>query len=301
MEKPSLLLLRLRAFWTSSIFRFDNVLPAKRHRYISCDRNFSSTTQSYWKGISAMSKQKRLTIVDSHVHLGFYAGFNVKLSAKELVKLMNKHGIISSLVSSLPNRLTFKAVKNHPGRIYGLIWVNPHLGKKALSLIDDAVKAGFKGIKMHPLLDTFLPDQDVVYPVVEHAIKHKLPILFHCGHPPWSLPWHFGNLADRYPDATIILGHMGHGHIVYINGAIEVAKKHENILLETSAMPMPSKIKEAAEVVGADRILYGSDAPFGHPAVEILKVKVSGLNERELNMVLSENAVKVFKLKSTSR
>ena len=248
-----------------------------------------------------MSKPKYPTVVDSHAHLGFYAGFNVKLSAKELVKLMNKNRVTSSLVSSLPNRLTFKAVKNYPERIYGLIWVNPHLGKKALSLINDAVKAGFKGIKMHPLLDTFLPDQDIVYPIVEHAIKHKLPMLFHCGHPPWSLPWHFGNLADRYPDATIILGHMGHGHIVYINGAIEVAKKHENVLLETSAMPMPSKIKEAVEFVGADRVLYGSDVPFGHPAVEILKVKVSELSERELSMVLGENAIKVFKLRSRLR
>jgi len=44
----------------------------------------------------------------------------------------------------------------------------------------------------------------------------------------------------------IVLSHMGHGHIVYINGAIEVAKRNDYVFLETSGMPMHSKIKEAA-------------------------------------------------------
>jgi predicted TIM-barrel fold metal-dependent hydrolase len=104
-------------------------------------------------------------------------------------------------------------------------------------------------------------------------------------------------LADIFPDVTIILGHMGHGHIVYINGAIDVAKKHENILLETSGMPMHSKILEASRTIGADRVLYGSDMPFGHPAFEIEKVKVSGVNKNELELILGLNALKVFNIK----
>ena len=42
-------------------------------------------------------------------------------------------------------------------------------------------------------------------------------------------------------------------------------------------MPMHTKIREAVERVGAERVLYGSDAPFHHPAVEQLKVRLSGL------------------------
>ncbi|MEM1607603.1 MAG: amidohydrolase family protein, partial [Candidatus Bathyarchaeia archaeon] len=154
----------------------------------------------------------------------------------------------------------------------------------------------FRGIKMHPLIDSFLPDQEIVYPIMEKARKYRVPVLFHCGHPPWSLPWHFGNLAEVYPDVTIILGHMGHGHIVYINGSIDVARKHENIILETSAMPMHRKIKEAVEKIGEDRVIYGSDMPFGHPSFEIRKVEVSGLSERQIEMVLSTNARKIFRI-----
>jgi len=236
-------------------------------------------------------------IVDAHTHLGDFPLFNVKLDAESMIKIMDEYGIEKAVVFSLPNELTLKAVKKYPERLIGFIWINPHQGEKALKQIDQAiVKWGFKGIKMHPLLDSYLPDQDVVHPVMERARKYRIPVLFHCGHPPWSLPWHFSSLADRFPDVTVILGHMGHGHIVYINGAIDVAKKHDNIYLETSGMPMHSKIKEAVKVLGADRVLYGSDMPFGHPAYEILKVRVSGISEEDLRLVLRENILRMLRL-----
>ena len=236
-------------------------------------------------------------IIDSHTHLGDFPMFNVKLNAEEMIKIMDEWNIGKSLVASIPNELTLKAVKKHPNRIFGMIWVNPYDREKAASLVKKAiVEWNFKGIKMHPLLHAYLPDQKIVYPIMEQAVKHKVPVLFHCGHPPWSLPWHFGNLAEVYPEATIILGHMGHGHIVYINGAIEVAKKHDNIILETSGMPMHSKIKEAVSEVGENRVMYGSDMPFGHPAFEIEKVKVAGLTEKQLHLVLEGNAQRIFHL-----
>lgn len=236
-------------------------------------------------------------IIDSHTHLGSFPMFNVSLNADEMVSIMNQYSIRKSVVSALPNELTLNAVKQYPDKLVGLVWINPYDGDKAMKNIDKAINRwNFKGIKMHPLLDAYLPDQEIVRPIMDQARKYQIPVLFHCGHPPWSLPWHFGNLADTYPDVTIILGHMGHGHIVYINAAIEVAEKHENILLETSAMPMQSKIKEAVAKVGDDKVMYGSDMPFGHPAFEIKKVEVAGLTKKQLNLVLEENARKIFRL-----
>jgi len=236
-------------------------------------------------------------VIDSHTHIGDFPLFNVKLDADDLISIMNEWNIQKALVSTVPNSLTVGAVKRYEGRLYGLVWINPHEGEKATELVDTAISQwGFKGLKMHPLIDAYLPDQEIVLPIIDRACKHRVPILFHCGHPPWSLPWHFGNLADIYPEATIILGHMGHGHIVYINGAIEVAKKHENIMLETSAMPMHSKVKEAVLEVGEHRVMYGSDTPFGHPAFEIKKIEIAGLTENQLNLVLDQNAQRTFHL-----
>ena len=87
---------------------------------------------------------------------------------------------------------------------------------------------------------------------------------------------------------------MGHGNIIYINAAIDAAVRHSNVYLETSGMPMHTKIAEAVNRVGAGRVLYGSDAPFHHPEVELLKVRLSGINSSDLSMVLGKNAERLF-------
>jgi len=236
-------------------------------------------------------------MIDSHTHLGRYPLFNVGMASDQMIRLMDEYGIELCVVSSLPNSLTFEAVKEYPSRLAGLLWVDPKRGVEAAKDAEKAVREfGFKGVKMHPLLDSFLPDDELVNPVMEAAERLQVPVLFHSGHPPWSLPWHFGNLADRFPDVKIILGHMGHGHIIYVNGAIEMALKHKNVYLETSGMPMHCKVKEAVEKVGVEKVLYGSDTPFGHPAFELAKLKVSGLTEEELNQVIDSNARRLFKL-----
>jgi predicted TIM-barrel fold metal-dependent hydrolase len=236
-------------------------------------------------------------IIDAHTHLGSFPVFNVEIDAEGLIGVMEECNISHSVVFSLPNELTLEAVKRFPNKLSGLAWVNPYDGERAVDEIRKAVTEwGFKGVKIHPLLDSYLPDSEILNPIMEVAEELGVPVLSHSGHPPWSLPWHFGDLAERYPDVSIILGHMGHGHIVYINGAIEVARKHDNIILETSGMPMHTKIKEAADLIGVNRVLYGSDVPFGHPAFEIKKVEVSGLKEEELTRVLGENAKQLFKL-----
>ena len=51
---------------------------------------------------------------------------------------------------------------------------------------------------------------------------------------------------------------------------------------------------EAVERVGPDRVLYGSDAPFHHPSVELTKVRVSGLSSELVDRVLGENGRELF-------
>ena len=57
---------------------------------------------------------------------------------------------------------------------------------------------------------------------------------------------------------------------------------------------MHSKIKEAVETVGEGRVVFGSDYPFHDYSVELQKVKVAGLTERQTELVLYENAKKLL-------
>jgi predicted TIM-barrel fold metal-dependent hydrolase len=85
------------------------------------------------------------------------------------------------------------------------------------------------------------------------------------------LPWSIEELAVSFPEAKIVIGHMGHGNVVYINGSIDVALRNPNVYLETSGMPMHTKIREAYERVGETRVLFGTDVPFHHRSSRSLK------------------------------
>jgi uncharacterized protein len=232
-------------------------------------------------------------ITDAHLHIGDYPAFNVRLDPSALGEHLDANGISTGIVFSPGNEATAKAVAT-TASASGLVWANPkHPG--VLAEARDYLSAPeFRGIKLHPLLDGYLPDDPMVWPLAELAAERGLPVLVHCGHPPFSLPWSIESLAARFPELKVILGHMGHGNIVWINGAIEVAERRPNVFLETSGMPMGPKIAEAVRRLGAGRVMYGSDSPFHDPAPEQLKVQRCGIPGEELAMVMHGTAQRVF-------
>ncbi len=235
--------------------------------------------------------------IDAHAHIGYFGSWaNVSCNAQEVVDLMKQYDVEKTCLFYTDNSLVRAAVKKYPKKLVGFVWPNPY-DPNALKLVRDSISRwGFRGIKLHPLFHAFLPNSEVVYPIMDEARRSRLPVLIHSGHPPFSLPWSIGELAENYRDVTIVMLHMGHGHGVYIQAAINTARKYDNIYLETSGMPMHTKIKEAVEVVGEHRVMYGSDIPFHDPAVEIARVTASRLPERVLEKIFYSNAKQVLGL-----
>ncbi len=238
---------------------------------------------------------KRFNIVDAHTHIGSYPIFNVELSADELVKALITYHIRKALVFTYDNKGVEKAVRIHK-ELYGLVWANPKDAKTIKFLEQHLKDPKFVGVKLHPLLDGYLPTPEVLEEIMCLVKDAGWKVLVHCGHPPFTLPWSYEPLAERFNNIPIVLGHMGHGHIIYINGSLEVAARRKNIYLEPSGMPMHTKILEAVRLLGAERVLWGSDAPFHHHAVELTKLMVAGLSEKELELVLGRNALNLFGL-----
>jgi predicted TIM-barrel fold metal-dependent hydrolase len=217
----------------------------------------------------------------------------VRLDREGLVRLMAEESIEGGLVFHPDNRYVREVVESVP-TVYGLVWANPRLAgfvDEAAALLDHPK---FLGVKLHPLLDGYHPNDPIVHPLYELLVERSLPVLVHCGHPIFTLPWSIEEAVVAFPDLRLVLGHMGHGNIVYINASIDVAARNRNVYLETSGMPMHTKIREAVERVGSDRVLYGSDAPFHHPRVEIEKVRLSGLDAELVQRVLGTNARALF-------
>ena len=234
-------------------------------------------------------------IIDAHAHVGKFGSWaNVSCTAGELIGKMDASAVEKTILFAPDNSLVRSAVKKYPKRFVGFVWPNPH-DAGALSLVKESVdRWGFRGVKLHPLVHAFLPTDEEVLPIVEFARKRRIPVAIHSGHPPFSLPWSIGELAEMYPDVRIVMLHMGHAHGVYIQAAINTAKKYDNIILETSGVSMHSKIKEAVEKVGEGRVVFGSDYPFHDYTVELQKVNVAGLSEGQKDLVLYENAKRLL-------
>ncbi|MDR1873035.1 MAG: amidohydrolase family protein [Deltaproteobacteria bacterium] len=231
---------------------------------------------------------------DAHAHVGYFGSWcDVGATADEMVALMADYGIKRTIISYPDDAVTLDAAAKYPNQLIPLTWINPGLGASEIARLDRlTVNKAVAGIKFHPLFNSYTADDSCVDPVMAIAVKRDLPVFIHSGHPPFSLPWSIGQLAERFPQARIVMVHMGHGHGVYIQAALAMAKKYPNIWLETSGMPMHTKIKEAYETVGPDRIFWGSDFPFHHYAVEILRSEVSGLQPAGLRALFYENVNK---------
>jgi len=232
-------------------------------------------------------------IFDCHMHLGDFPAFSVSLNESGLDELMSCCGLDKVIIFHPDNSLVQRAIATRP-KVFGLVWANPrepNCRQMVESYLNDD---NFRGVKLHPLLDGYHPNDPMVHPLADLLAERNLPFLVHTGHPIFTLPWSVEELAQAKPKTKVIMGHMGHGNIIYINAAIAAAERQPNVYLETSGMPMHTKILEAVNKVGADRVLYGSDAPFHHPKVEMLKVKLSGLKENEMEMVLGKSAERIF-------
>ena len=231
---------------------------------------------------------------DSHMHLGpLGAQYGVSLDAAGLVSAMGEWGIEAGVLFSQDNEAVREVVDSVAG-VYGLVWANPRAPGCVARTREYLGHPRFVGIKLHPIRDGFHPNDLAVHPLMKLAIELDVPVMIHSGHPIFSLPWIIEELVLEFPAAKVILAHMGHGNVVYINGSIAVARRNPNVYLETAGMPMHTKIRDAIEMLGPTRVLYGSGMPAYHPQVEMDKVRLSGLSGELVERVLDRNARALF-------
>lgn len=235
--------------------------------------------------------------IDAHSHIGkFGSPFNIDFDGERLMAQMDAYNIEKTILCAAGSRLNeelLAAYKQHPDRITPLVWSNPLMGEAAYEEAERYLRdEHFAGIKMQPLFDAFTADDPCVDPLLDLAVKYNKPVFIHSGHPPFSLPWQIGLLAERHRDCPIVMIHMGHGHGVYVDAAIKMALRYDNIWLEHSGMPMGCQIKYAYDHVGHDRVMFGIDSPFHDPTVEMQKVLSCGLDDEGMENVFYNNAKK---------
>ena len=156
------------------------------------------------------------------------------------------------------NEVVFNAVKKHPDRFLGWIFVNPK-GKKDQIAEFEKYKdmPGFIGIKAHPFWHHFKPIE--LAPVAEKLAQTGKPLLIHLG---FDEEGDFEALLRKVPDLKLILAHAG---FPKYSDTWRNIKNRKNIYLDISQTTYTSENATLGvmEYLGVDRLLFGTDGPYG--------------------------------------
>lgn len=185
--------------------------------------------------------------------------------------------------------------------LYGYVYINMHYPD--LSLVEMEKYLGtdkFVGVKYngeYSRAAACAKENDFIFDLVEK--EYRKPLLLHTwGWPEhgnvvaYSLPSQALELALKHPRLEIIMGHMGGTDWM---SAIHAAQKADNLYLDTCASFADSdKIGTAAKMLGAERILFGSGMTEGNPFMQKGAVLDAQISDREKEMVLYENARRLF-------
>jgi predicted TIM-barrel fold metal-dependent hydrolase len=245
-------------------------------------------------------------ILDCHGHMGYWHNFNIPArTAADMVCLMDRSGIQSIVAAGHAgigpdfrrgNDEVIAGMKQFPKRIYGYCCVNPHYSPQEMrDELNRCFDSGMIAVKLHPAMHGYPVNGDRYIPAWEFANKHGCCVLSHTGVSDANCNIGlFEKLAQDFPNAKIILGHSGFGY----EGAqlsIELALKYSNVYLDITASTFYTGLVERmVKGAGPDRVLFGTDLPFMDCRGQVGRMAFSTLEDRELRLVLGENARRLF-------
>ena len=158
-----------------------------------------------------------------------------------------------------------RAVRAHPDRFISTCSVNPWYGKASIEEFRRAVLEGARMLVLHPFVQGFSANDELVFEVLEAAAEERVPVYVHTGPPGNSTPWQIVDLAERFPELDLIMGHCGATD--FWNDVPDATASAPNIYLESS-LARPFHFARYMEVLGKERGILGSWAPLNDLSFE---------------------------------
>jgi hypothetical protein len=149
------------------------------------------------------------------------------------------------------------------------------------------------GFKFHNWLQAVSAVDPSMFPVLEEMERRRAPVIFHDGTPPYASTDQIAYLAGRYPDTTFILAHSGINDMA--RQALRAVVKHDNVLLGACGERYET-LKKAVETVGPERIVFGTDFPFGgagNIVYQWAKVDALPISDDEREKILGGNMIRL--------
>jgi uncharacterized protein len=144
---------------------------------------------------------------------------------------------------------------------------------------------------MRELMDVCRRRHAVLLLHANEPVGHSYP-----GKAPMSLAALYG-FIKAFPENRVILAHWGGGLFFYALLKREVRGVLKNVWFDTAASPFlyePAVYRAAVEIIGPDRILFGSDYPLLKPARCLAELDEAGLSDEHRAMISGGNAALLF-------
>jgi predicted TIM-barrel fold metal-dependent hydrolase len=189
--------------------------------------------------------------------------------------------------------------------------LNPNRGGDAVREARRLVDAGVvRGLKLHPPIQEFSPDDRIAYPLYEVFAEAKLPVLFHTGHSgigtgmrggggirlKYGNPMPIDDVAVDFPDMPIVLAHPS---FPWQDEAISICLHKPQVYIDLSGWSpkyfSPNLIQYANTLL-KNKVLFGSDYPLLTPDRWMADFEKIAIRDEVRPLIMKENARRLFGL-----
>jgi len=189
--------------------------------------------------------------------------------------------------------------------------LNPNRGADAVREARRLVDAGVvRGLKLHPPIQEFSPDDRIAYPLYEVFAEAKLPVLFHTGHSgigtgmrggggirlKYGNPMPIDDVAVDFPDMPIV---MAHPSFPWQDEAISICLHKPQVYIDLSGWSpkyfSPNLIQYSNTLL-KNKVLFGSDYPLLTPDRWMADFEKIAIRDEVRPLIMKENARRLFGL-----
>jgi len=273
---------------------------------------------------AAGAHERRPLIVDCHTHLNNYHEEKRVALADEVALLcetMRENAVDCSLVLTSykvsehrpATRDVVKAVRDIPSLfvVAGVSYLN-YKERDLRELAEFLADGQVRGIKLYPGYEPFYPWDKRCQVIYELCVEYDVPVMIHSGDTftprgrlKYAHPLEIDEVAVDHPDLKIVICHLGNP---WLRDCMEVIYKNKNVYADISGLVlgdfdskfegwMREQIEEVILYAGEPRyLLYGTDWPLASMESYLEFMASLEMPAKTKQMILSENAVRLFKL-----
>jgi hypothetical protein len=222
----------------------------------------------------------------------FFPGKNVVKVTNYLTKFAIR---LTGKVKDIPlgNEHVYNLKQKSHGRVIQFIWLTTHIENPTEYLENKFAEWNFKGVKLHQCWETFSIDSNFFREVALWSESHDIPLFIHIYSDKDVIK--IIEYKKKHPNLKLIVAHL-FGLELFINAEF----KDSNLYFDISPVQLVStkRLIDAISFYGADKILFGTDSPYGkdYSRKNIERVNNLDISESEKESILGKNINQLLNL-----